>query len=122
MAQHNDTGREGEEMALQFLKNKGFEILATNWSYRGKEIDIVAKDRKELAIIEVKTRTSKSFATPYSAVTREKQRFLVQAANSYVQMNNIDLDVRFDIVSIVKLLNKEPEIEYIENAFYPLVR
>ena len=122
MAQHNETGQEGELLATEYLKNKGFEILAKNWAYKGKEIDIVAKHNKTLIIVEVKTRTSAGFATPYSAVTREKQRFLIQAANYYIEKNQVDLEVQFDIISIIKKPMAEPEIEHIESAFYPILR
>ncbi len=117
MAQHNDLGKEGEEIGLRFLLEKGYKILATNWRYRQEEIDIIAMDKEELVIIEVKTRTS-AFMEPELAVTRSKQKFLVNATAAYIEQNNINTDTRFDIISIVTN-SKYQKINHIENAFYP---
>jgi putative endonuclease len=121
MAEHNETGKKGEEIAAKFLEQKGYRILETNWRSGRHEVDIIAKDGDFLVIAEVKTRHSAGIAEPEVAVTREKQRALVQAANSYVLRKNLDSEVRFDIVSI--LLEKDGEkVNHIIDAFYPLVR
>ena len=72
----------------------------------------------ELVVVEVKTRHTSSFGVPYQAVTRSKQRQIIKVANEYIVKNKIDMDVRFDVLSIVK--NQwQTSIERIENAFYP---
>src|ERR1039457_5754929 len=121
MAEHNETGKKGEEIAVKFLKNKGYKILETNWRLGRNEIDIIAMDGKIIVVAEVKTRQSNSFGEPEIAVTREKQKALVRAANAYVRLKHLDLEVRFDIISII--LEKDCEkINHIADAFYPLLR
>ena len=120
MADHNDLGKRGEEIAAGFLEKKGYQILETNWRQWRNEIDVIAMDGKYLVIIEVKTRQSNYFGEPETAVTRDKQRALIRAANAYVRYKNINCDVRFDILSI--LISKTSEqIHHIEDAFYPIL-
>lgn len=118
MAQHIDFGKQGEELAAQYLLDKGYEILERNWRNRHKEIDIIAKDGDELVIVEVKTRQTDQYGDPDIAVTRQKQRLLIYAANAYLFRNNLDIETRFDIISIVFKEGK-PVIEHIEDAFLP---
>ena len=118
MAEHNDLGKKGEELAADFLEKKGYQILERNWRQWRNEIDVIAMDGKYLVIIEVKTRQSNYFMEPETAVTRDKQRALIRAANAYVRYKNINCEVRFDILSI--LISKTSEqIHHIEDAFYP---
>lgn len=119
MAEHITLGKQGEEIALQYLKDKGYTILERNWRNSHKEIDIVAKDGDTLVIVEVKTRHTSTFGEPYEAVTQVKERLLVSAANSYICKFNMDCDTRFDIVSIILPQKGEPIIEHIEDAFEP---
>lgn len=114
-------GNTGEDIATQYLENKGYEIVARNWQYMHRELDIVAKKDKTLIIIEVKTRAAYSLITPIEAVTPRKQRLVISAANVFIEKHNINLDVRFDIISIV-YNNNTFEVEHIENAFYPKVK
>lgn len=118
MAEHNDFGKLGEEIAVNYLIGKGYEILERNWRNIHKEIDIIAKDGKFLVIVEVKTRQTDEYGDPDTAVTRKKQRLLISAANAYLSKNNMDIETRFDIVSIV-FKGGEPVIEHIEDAFLP---
>ena len=121
MAEHNEKGKQGEEIAVKFLKNKGYKILETNWRLGKNEIDIIAMDGKFIVIAEVKTRQSNHFGEPEIAVTREKQKALIRAANAYVRMKKLDFEVRFDIISIILAKNTE-QIHHIEDAFYPLLK
>ena len=118
MADHNDLGKLGEELAVNYLIEKGYEILERNWRNKHKEIDIIAKDGGTLVIVEVKTRQNDGFMEPDMAVTRQKQMRLVYAANAYVFRNRLDLDIRFDIISIV-FNQGNPKIDHIEDAFLP---
>lgn len=118
MAKHNELGNQGEEIAVQYLTDKGYEILERNWRNIHKEIDIIAKDGKVLVIVEVKTRQTDEYGNPDFAVTRRKQRMLIAAANAYISKNNIDVETRFDIISIF-FRDGEPIIEHIEDAFLP---
>jgi len=118
MARHNELGKVGEELAAQFLTNKGYEILEKNWRNKHKEIDIIAKDGNELVIVEVKTRQSDEHGEPDLAVTYQKQTRLIYAANAYIFSHNLDINTRFDIISIV-FDDGKPVIEHIEDAFLP---
>ena len=120
MADHNETGKQGESIAVEYLKNKGYCILEQNWHNHHQEIDIIARKGNELVIVEVKCRTGKPLTQPYLAVNRNKQNQLIKAANAYIQRKNIDLETRFDVISIT--MDKETIIDHIENAFYPRVR
>ena len=118
MADHNDLGKLGEELAVQYLVDKGYEILERNWRNIHKEIDIIAKDGKFLVIVEVKTRKSDEYGAPDLAVTKRKQHMLIAATNAYIFRNKLDVETRFDIISIF-FKDSEPVIEHIEDAFLP---
>ena len=120
MASTTEIGKKGEAYALQYLRRKGYKILDVNWYYKKKELDIVARQNDTLVVIEVKTRKKDGFESPKEAVTRKKQRMIIKAANAYVTENEMDLEVRFDIVEVI-ISGKMHEIEHIEDAFYPLL-
>ena len=118
MADHNDLGKLGEEIAVQYLTSKGYKILERNWYNIHKEIDIIARDGKFLVIVEVKTRQTNEYGDPDIAVTRKKQRMLIAAVNSYIFQKHFEIETRFDIISII-FRDGEPVIEHIEDAFLP---
>ncbi|MBQ4548592.1 MAG: YraN family protein [Bacteroidales bacterium] len=122
MATHNELGALGEQIAVDYLIERGYQIIERNWSNGHKEIDIVAKDGDTIVIVEVKTRRSTYLVEPETAVDVFKQRNLIWAANSFVNRFQYDNDVRFDIISIVIDRNNEKRIEHIEDAFYPSLR
>ncbi|MEC4003371.1 YraN family protein [Flavobacterium sp. SUN052] len=117
MAEHNDLGKLGEELAVEFLQQNGYEILETNWAFQKAEIDIIAQKENTLAIVEVKTRSSIEFGLPQDFVKSSKIQLLVKAVNEYVISNDLDLEVRFDIIAIYKE-GKEFKMDHIEEAFY----
>ncbi|MBR6775040.1 MAG: YraN family protein [Bacteroidales bacterium] len=122
MATHNELGALGEQIAVDYLIERGYQIIERNWSNGHKEIDIVAKDDDTIVIVEVKTRRSTYLVEPETAVDVFKQRNLIWAANSFVNRFQYDNDIRFDIISIVIDRNNEKRIEHIEDAFYPSLR
>lgn len=117
MAEHNELGKLGEEMAVEFLKKEGYTILNTNWTFQKAEIDIIASKDNILAIIEVKTRSSLEFGLPQDFVKPKKIQLLVKAVDAYVIEKDIDIDVRFDIIAIHKE-GKSFVIEHLIDAFY----
>jgi len=119
MAEHNELGNKGEELATQFLKKKGYKIMSRNYRFKKLEIDIIAEFKNELIIIEVKTRASRFLAGPEETVTKSKQRSIIKAAQQYIIEHEIDLETRFDIISII-LNQNEISIDHLEDAFYPL--
>lgn len=117
MAKHNELGKEGEDIAVNFLVEKSYVILERNWRSGKKEIDIIAVDNDTIVFIEVKTRKSDDFGSPEDAVDEKRVRHMVAAADTYVNMTNDNRDIRFDVVTIVG--NSRPyKIEHIEDAFY----
>ncbi len=118
MAQHNIKGKQGEALASQYLKDKGYTILHENWRYRHLELDIVAQHEDTLVVIEVKTRSNDDLSQPTDAIDYKKIRYLLNATQAYINHNHIEYDVRFDVISII-LNDEETNIEHIEDAFYP---
>jgi len=120
MAEHNLLGKKGEDAAAEYLAGKAYKILARNKRYGHLEIDIIAEYRDMIIFAEVKSRSGTYFEQPFQAVTKKKQKKIIKAANIYIEENEIDLEARFDIISIVEE-NGKFLIEHIEDAFYPLV-
>ena len=118
MAEHNELGHTGEKIAADYLKAKGYEILAANWQFKHKEIDLIARDGDYLVIVEVKTRSSDGWENPREAVTNKKIHFLIDATEAYIMKNDIMLETRFDIITLIPS-GDEWEIEHIKEAFYP---
>jgi putative endonuclease len=121
MSQHNELGKQGEEIATAYLLKQGYIILDLNWRAGRNEIDLIARDKDFLVIIEVKSRRSDTFMEPEEAVTREKQQAIIRAANAYIYRKNINLETRFDIISIIMNKN-ETRINHLKDAFYPKLR
>ena len=122
MATHNEIGALGEQIALEYLLERKYQILETNWVCGHKEVDIIAKDGDTIVFVEVKTRHSTCLVEPEATVDVYKQRHLIWAANSFVNRYQYDNDVRFDIIAIVIDKNNEKRIEHIEDAFYPSLK
>jgi len=120
MAEHNILGKEGEEEAVKYLLSHDYVIRHRNWRRGHKELDIVAEKDDELIVIEVKTRKNRLFADPHDAVTPMKIRRTVLAADAYIKCFQVDLPVRFDIVTIVGESGGFT-VEHIKEAFYPPV-
>lgn len=120
MAEHNDLGKKGEEVALCYLVEKGYKIIEKNWRFLKDEIDIIALFDSKLIIVEVKTRSTDYFGNPEIAVTNKKQSFLIRAANAFIEKFDIQLETRFDVVTIVFQAEKNI-INHIEDAFEPRV-
>ena len=117
MAEHNELGKLGEELAVEFLQKNGYAILETNWTFQKAEIDIIAKKGNILAIVEVKTRSSIDFGLPQDFVKPKKIQLLVKAVNEYVVSKDLEVEVRFDIIALHKD-GKKFIIEHLEDAFY----
>ncbi len=119
MAKHLETGKIGENLAVKFLKDKGYEILETNWRFRRSEVDIVAKDGPILVFVEVKTRSYDYFGKPESFVSARKKVLLQDAAVAYMHQINHTWEIRFDIIGILMPTSKNIEINHFEDAFFP---
>ena len=117
MAIHNDIGKTGEQMAVEHLISEGYIIRDVNWRCKKSEIDIVAEKGTRLAIVEVKTRTS-DFTDPAEAIDKKKIMNLVRAAREYINRFNLDMEVQFDVISII-ITPEETHLEHIPDAFFP---
>ena len=116
MAQHNELGKKGEQAATNFLKSEGYKILKRNWRMHRHEIDIVVENEEYIIFVEVKTRTSRQWGNPEDFIGNAKIKRIVEAADLYLQINDIDKPARFDIVSAV-WDGENFEIEHIDDAF-----
>lgn len=116
-ANFKEIGDYAEELACNYLIEKGFKILERNWRYKHLEIDIIAEKSDLLVVVEVKYRTYTSMGEPELFVNRQKQKFLIEAINQYILQNSMDKEVRFDIVAISRKRG-EYVVHHIEDAFY----
>ncbi|WP_282043799.1 YraN family protein [Winogradskyella flava] len=117
MAQHNELGKKGEQLAVEFLIKNGYEILQRNYRFDKAEVDVIAQKEDILAIVEVKTRSTTDFGNPQDFVKPKQIKNLVKAVDEYVTERELDVEVRFDVIAIVKEKTGFG-IEHLENAFY----
>jgi len=117
LAKHNELGKIGEQIAVDFLIQKGYKIMARNWRFKKAEIDIIAKLGYVFAAIEVKTRSTDDFGDPQEFLKPKQKNLLVTAMNQYVVSNDLDIEVRFDVIGIVKN-DQSTTIEHLEDAFF----
>ena len=116
MASHNKLGRLGENIANDFLKQKGFIIIALNWRHLHYEIDIIARHQNMLVFAEVKTRSTFKYGFPDESIDHKKENRLREAAKIYIEHKDLHNEIRFDIVSIVKN-NFEEKVYHTTDAF-----
>jgi len=117
MAQHNELGKKGEQLAVDYLINLGYIIIERNYRFDKAEVDIIAQLKDVLAIVEVKTRSTTDFGNPQDFVKPKQIKRLIKAVDEYIKINNLNVEVRFDIISITKT-GPSFNIEHLENAFY----
>ena len=116
MADHNELGKEGEDLAVTHLLKNGYKIVARNFRYQKAEVDIIARKKDVLAVIEVKTRSTPDFGDPQNFLKQKQINSLVKAIDHFVNEHNLDVNVRFDIIAIIK--NKAgTKIEHLKDAF-----
>ncbi|WP_409227462.1 YraN family protein [Gudongella sp. SC589] len=116
MKSHIKTGRLGEQLALDYLNNKGYSVLETNYRNKIGEVDIIAYDKDILAFIEVKTRMGTDYGYAYESVNSRKQKKIANTCLMYLQKNKLyDVQVRFDVIEVYPMEKKT--INHFENAF-----
>lgn len=116
MATHNDLGKEGEEMAAAYLLKNGYRILERNFRFQKAEVDILAQKGEILAAVEVKTRSTPDFGDPQDFVKKKQINLLVRAVDHFVNDRKLGVEVRFDIIAIIR--NKSgTRIEHLQDAF-----
>jgi len=121
MAEHNELGKKGEDLAVEFLLQNDYKILERNWTFQKAEIDIIAKKENIVTVIEVKTRSNLDFGSPQDFVKPKKIKLLIKAVNAYINDREKDFDdaleIRFDIIAIHKS-EETFAIEHLTDAFY----
>lgn len=118
MVSTRELGEIAEGLAQQHLVKLGYEIVATNWYNGHLELDIIARDGKELVIVEVKARSGLRYEHPSEAVTKTKIKRIVEAADAYIMENELDIDTRFDVITVI-FFKQGHELEHFKDAFYP---
>lgn len=122
MARHNEIGKWGEEIAAEYLVKQGYSIKERNWHLGARDVDIIAitEDTKTIVFVEVKTRQQDEIMNPAEAVDRKKIKSIGYCANMYIKTLNLNIDIRFDIITVVGNETIEnPKITHIEDAFNP---
>ena len=117
MADHNDFGKIAEDLAVDFLVKANYKILVRNFRYLKAEVDIIAEFENQIVVVEVKARHTDAFLEPQEAVNKKKIKLLISATNYYIEENNIDKEVRFDIISVLPNQQKTLEITHIIDEF-----
>ena len=112
-------GEMGEEYAVKFLNKKKYKILERNYRKRYGEIDIIAENKNYIVFVEVKTRRDRRFAEPHQALTKAKQKRILIAANHYIRFNQIDAEIRFDLITIIP--SETPPLTHYEEVFVPFI-
>jgi putative endonuclease len=116
MATHNNLGKKGEEIALNYLVDEGYKILAKNWRFKKTEIDIIALKDDLIVVVEVKTRSYPYTENLSEIVNLKKQKTIIIAADVFVQNKGLANEVSFDIIFIV-MPNETYTLEHVKNAF-----
>ena len=117
MNQRQAFGKAGEDLAVRYLKKRGYKVLERNYTCPVGEIDIIARDKKTIVFVEVKTRRSMSYGSARLAITPHKQRKISMTALYYLKCNRqVDQDARFDVVTVQSTGGMQ-EIDLIQNAF-----
>ena len=119
MAEHNDLGKWGEDVALAYLLDQGYRLLDRNWHQGHRDLDLIMQQDDTLVIVEVRTRRNNLFMDPEQTVDALKMLSLSKAANAYIRLHRIALNTRFDIVAITGTPSSDFTINHIEDAFYP---
>lgn len=117
MSSNYQLGRQGEAVAAKFLITNGYQILEQNYRYHKAEVDIIALKNNCLLAVEIKTRSSDFFGAPETFLKPQQQQRIVGAIDHYVKQNKLNVDVRFDVISVLKKGHKF-SINHIPNAFY----
>ena len=120
MAEHNIIGQIGEELAAKIMREKGFRVVDMNWKFGHLEMDVIAVSKKEIAFVEVKTRTtSYGGKRPEEFVDELKRRRMAAAANAYIKFHKIELTPRFDIIGITMdaTTHEVKEVTHLEDTF-----
>lgn len=118
MAAKDDLGRRGEDLAVEYLQERGLVVLARNWRCRDGELDVVATEDDRLVVCEVKTRSSTRFGEPAEAVTPRKAHRIRRVAGAWLAAHRVPwVEVRFDVLAVLLEPGRPATVRHIEAAF-----
>ena len=117
MATHNDFGKEGEQLAEKFLIEKGYKVIARNYRFGKGEIDLICTHNDMLVFVEVRARKDEEIIRVTDTISKKKKMLLLKTANYFVEEKDIDLECRFDVITLIGY--GKPKIEHIEEAIVP---
>lgn len=113
----HEFGIEGEALAARYLRSRGYTILERNWRHGKAEVDIIARKDDTLAAVEVKTRSTEIFGAPENFIDRNKIRMIGKAMNAYVNIKQLDLEIRFDFIGVLSVDGRRT-INHLKGACY----
>ena len=118
MSEQSELGKQGEGIATEHLASSGYRILKRNFRFGKAEVDIVARKNNRMVFVEVKTRRSPFLSKPEFTIPLKKQRQMIKAADGYLKQHDIDLESRFDVITVI-VNDASNRIDHLEGAFYP---
>jgi len=118
MAIQQEIGNRGEQLAVGYLEHKGYQILQTNWRFKRAEVDIIAQVDDIIVFIEVKTRSYDFYGPPDAFVNARKQKLVTDASHAYIEQEEYEGAIRFDIIAILIEDQASPKINHYEDAFF----
>jgi putative endonuclease len=113
-----EIGEIAEGLAQQHILKQGYKILDTNWQFGHLELDIVALDKEQLVVVEVKSRNGIRYEHPSEAVTNTKIKRIVEATEAYIFHKDMERETRFDVITVI-FIGQKFELEHFKDAFYP---
>lgn len=119
---NQEIGKLGEDAATEYLKSNGYAILERNYRVGHLEVDIIALKNGVIVFVEVKTRAADYLVAPQESVNKQKQKFIINAANGYIRRYNRTEEARLDVITVLHKNGKVTNVTHIENAYYPSVR
>lgn len=118
MPTNREIGIMAEELAQKHLLESGYKLLDTNWQFLHLELDIVALDKDQLVIVEVKSRSGIRYEHPSEAITPIKMKRIIDAAEAYIYQHDLHYETRFDVITVI-FFGENHELEHFVDAFYP---
>jgi putative endonuclease len=118
MAEHNEFGKEGEDLAVRWLTRKAFRVIHRNWRYSHLEVDIIALKDQCLHFVEVKTRRNDFFGHPEDFVTKQKLDNLMRAGAAFLKKYPDWNQVQYDILSITYGYDGTPGFFFVEDVYW----